>query len=100
MELQEKLFAGTLIPDRDWWHTLWPDPAAAVRALGISAGMTVLDLCCGDGYFTAAIARQVGAGRVVGVDLDPVMLVDRSINTNTYQATPMSNLFHRNTTGS
>jgi SAM-dependent methyltransferase len=74
MGLQEKLFAGTLMPDREWWQTLWPDPAATVRALGINTGMTALDLCCGDGYFTAAIARQIGTGRVVGFDLDPDML--------------------------
>lgn len=74
IETQEKLFPATLMPDRDWWQTLWPDPGATVLALGIGAGMTAVDLCCGDGYFTAAIARQIGAGRVVGFDLDPDML--------------------------
>ncbi len=74
MQLQEKLFHATLMPDRDWWQALWPDPDGTIRALGIGAGMTVVDLCCGDGYFTAAVARLVGAGRVVGLDLDPAML--------------------------
>ncbi|MDZ7854086.1 MAG: class I SAM-dependent methyltransferase [Halomonas sp.] len=45
-----------------------------IKALRIEQGMKVVDLGCGDGYFTAAIARQVGAGRVIGLDLDPVML--------------------------
>jgi ubiquinone/menaquinone biosynthesis C-methylase UbiE len=62
------------MPDRDWWHALWPDPDATVRALSVARGMTVVDLGCGDGYFTAAIARQVAPGRVIGVDLDPRML--------------------------
>lgn len=38
------------------------------------SGMTVVDLGCGDGYFTAAIARQIDSGGVSGFDLDPVML--------------------------
>lgn len=70
----EQLFPASAMPDRDWWHTLWPDPDRVVSALCIEQGMTVVDLGCGDGYFTAAIARQVGAGRVIGFDLDPVML--------------------------
>lgn len=68
------LFPATVMPDRDWWHALWPDPDAVVKALGIEAGMDVIDLGCGDGYFTAAIARQIGSGTVVGIDLDPDML--------------------------
>lgn len=74
MEQQEKLFPATLMPDRDWWQTLWPDPDATIKALGVGNGITVVDLCCGDGYFTAAIARQVGSGHVVGFDLDPGLL--------------------------
>jgi len=62
------------MPDRDWWHALWPDPDSTVKALGVAHGMTVVDLACGDGYFTAAIARQVAPGRVIGVDLDPGLL--------------------------
>nr|WP_183313750.1 class I SAM-dependent methyltransferase [Halomonas fontilapidosi] len=62
------------MPNEDWWHALWPDPDGVVRALRIGQGMTVVDLGCGDGYFTAAIARQVASGRVIGVDLDPDML--------------------------
>lgn len=72
--LQEKLFPATMMPDSDWWHALWPHPDSVVRALHVKPGMTVVDLGCGDGYFTAAIARQVEAGHVIGLDLDPEML--------------------------
>ena len=74
MMIQDRLFPATGMPDRNWWHALWPDPDGVVRALRIESGMTVVDLGCGYGYFTAAIARQVGPGRVVGFDLDSEML--------------------------
>ncbi|MDA8255385.1 MAG: class I SAM-dependent methyltransferase [Betaproteobacteria bacterium] len=74
MMIQERLFPATGMPDRDWWHALWPDPDGVIRTLRIEPGMTVVDLGCGYGYFTAAIARRVGPGRVVGFDLDPEML--------------------------
>ncbi len=67
-------FPATVMPDPDWWQTLWPDPEGVIRALGVSPGMTVLDLCCGDGYFTAALARQVEDGQILGIDLDEQML--------------------------
>lgn len=35
--------------------------------------MTVLDLCCGDGYFTAPLASLVD-GKVIGLDIDCDML--------------------------
>ena len=62
------------MPDQNWWRALWPDPDGVVKALRIEPEMTVVDLGCGDGYFTAAIARQLGPGRVIGFDLDPAML--------------------------
>lgn len=74
MTLQDRLFPATVMPDQDWWHALWPDPDGVVRNLRIESGMSVVDLGCGDGYFTVAIARQVGPGRVVGFDLNPAML--------------------------
>lgn len=74
MTIQDQLFPATVMPDRDWWQALWPDPDGVVTALGIERGMRVVDLGCGDGYFTVAIARQIGPGRVIGLDLDPVML--------------------------
>lgn len=69
----ELYFPATAMPDRDWWAALWPDPESVVRSLGVVPGMTVVDLCCGDGYFTASLARLV-RGNVYGVDMDPVML--------------------------
>ena len=66
-------FPATGMPDRDWWSALWPDPEGVLRKLGVEPGMTVVDLCCGDGYFTAPLAGLV-SGRVYGVDLDPAML--------------------------
>ncbi|WP_298139279.1 methyltransferase domain-containing protein [Acidiferrobacter sp.] len=68
------IFPATGMPDADWWHTLWPDPDAVVRALGVGPGMRVLDLACGDGHFTAALARCAGSGYVTGLDLDPALL--------------------------
>lgn len=62
-------FPATSMPDRDWWAALWPDPAQVLRQIGIEPQMTVLDLCCGDGYFTAPLAQLV-RGRVYAVDLD------------------------------
>ena len=52
-------FPATSMPDRDWWAALWPDPEGVLRQVGVEPGMTVLDLCCGDGYFTAPLARLV-----------------------------------------
>lgn len=61
------------MPDRDWWQGLWPDPVRVLTLIGITPGMTVIDLCCGDGYFTAPLSRLTN-GSVYAVDLDPAML--------------------------
>ena len=48
---------------------------AAVRAAGLSRGGTVLDVACGTGKLTAALAGAVGPeGRVAGVDISTAML--------------------------
>lgn len=67
------LFPATSMPDRDWWTALWPHPEEVLRAVGIRPGMTVLDLCCGDGYFTAPLAKLV-EGKVIALDIDCGML--------------------------
>jgi ubiquinone/menaquinone biosynthesis C-methylase UbiE len=68
------------MPDADWWAELWPDPTDTLRRIGIREGTMVIDLCCGDGYFTAPMIRIVGsAGRVYAVDLDPEMLAQARI---------------------
>lgn len=79
MMRQEQLFPATLMPDQDWWHALWPDPDKVIGALLIKPGMAVVDLGCGDGYFTAAIARRIGPARVLGFDLDPAMLAQAQV---------------------
>jgi ubiquinone/menaquinone biosynthesis C-methylase UbiE len=41
----------------------------------VKPGMTVLDLGCGMGYFSIALAKMVGEkGRVISVDIQPQML--------------------------
>ncbi|OWV94316.1 methyltransferase [Rhizobium sp. R72] len=67
------LFQGTSMPDRDWWSALWPDPKGLLQQIGIRQGMSVLDLCCGDGYFTGPLAALVD-GNVAALDLDPAMI--------------------------
>lgn len=67
-------FPGTAMPDKDWWHILWPDPRDVAIKMGLRSSTSVVDLCCGDGYFTAAIASLVGNGRVIAIDIDPQLL--------------------------
>ncbi|WFU12699.1 class I SAM-dependent methyltransferase (plasmid) [Rhizobium sp. CB3090] len=74
----DDLFPATSMPDRDWWAALWPRPAEVLTSLGIRPDMTVLDLCCGDGYFTAPLARLVDGG-VYALDLDSGMIEQAKI---------------------
>ncbi len=68
----EGFFPATAMPDVDWWSALWPEPSQVVAKLGVEPGVDVVDLCCGDGLFTAALASV--ARRVFAIDIDPRML--------------------------
>jgi SAM-dependent methyltransferase len=72
MDTLPGFFPATMMPDADWWQALWPRPDEVVAKLGLQAGMIAVDLCCGDGLFTAPMAAV--ARRVVAIDLDPTML--------------------------
>ena len=69
----DQFFPATGMPDPDWWQALWPSPRDVLRKLGIKEGDVVADLCCGDGYFTGALAKLTGA-ETFAVDLDPDQL--------------------------
>jgi SAM-dependent methyltransferase len=58
-------------PARDAWQK----PADVVRAMQITAGMTVADIGAGTGYFEPYLSRAVGAGgTVLAVDIEPDMV--------------------------
>ena len=65
-------FEGTEMPTAGWWEALWPDPAKVLTAVGMTAGMTVVDLCSGDGWFTLQIAKR--ARHVIAIDIDRRLL--------------------------
>src|SRR6201985_762108 len=65
-------FEGTGMPDPGWWEALWPDPAKVLSDVGIRPGMDVVDLCCGDGWFTFPLAKLVRS--VVAIDIDGALL--------------------------
>jgi ubiquinone/menaquinone biosynthesis C-methylase UbiE len=65
-------FKGTEMPTAGWWEALWPDPAMVLKDVGIRPGMSVIDLCSGDGWFTLQIAKI--AKHVVAVDIDANLL--------------------------
>jgi ubiquinone/menaquinone biosynthesis C-methylase UbiE len=60
------------MPDPGWWEALWPDPAKVLGEVGIGPGMDVVDLCCGDGWFTWPLARLVR--KVSAIDIDAALL--------------------------
>lgn len=65
-------FQATEMPDAGWWEALWPDPAGVLAAVGIRPGMSVVDLCSGDGWFTLQIAGI--ARHVTAIDIDAKLL--------------------------
>lgn len=65
-------FQGTEMPSSGWWEALWPDPAGVLAATGLKPGMEVVDLCCGDGWFTLPIAAV--ARHVIAIDIDADLL--------------------------
>jgi ubiquinone/menaquinone biosynthesis C-methylase UbiE len=65
-------FEGTGMPDPGWWEALWPDPAKVLADVGVMSGMDVVDLCCGDGWFTLPLARM--ARSVIAIDIDRALL--------------------------
>jgi SAM-dependent methyltransferase len=65
-------FPATTMPDADWWQALWPNPANVLVKMGVEPGMVVIDLCCGDGLFTAPLAHI--AARVYAIDIDSDLL--------------------------
>ncbi len=65
-------FEGTEMPGPGWWEALWPDPARVIRDVGIAAGMTVVDLCSGDGWFTLQLSKVAHA--VIAIDIDGKLL--------------------------
>jgi SAM-dependent methyltransferase len=66
------VFPATTMPDAGWWQALWPDPARVLADMGVRPCMVVVDLCCGDGLFTAPLTSI--AARVYAIDIDPAML--------------------------
>ncbi|HVB90258.1 MAG TPA: class I SAM-dependent methyltransferase [Beijerinckiaceae bacterium] len=61
------------MPDPDWWSALWPSPEDVLTRLGLAAGLErAIDLCCGDGLFTPALARL--ARHVDAIDIDADIL--------------------------
>jgi SAM-dependent methyltransferase len=66
-------FPATAMPDPDWWEVLWPNPQQVLIVLGVQPEMEAIDLCCGDGLFTAPLALLVQ--HVYAIDIDPAMLV-------------------------
>lgn len=65
-------FPATAMPDPDWWRALWPRPELVLASLGVQPHMLAVDLCCGDGLFTAPLATMTK--RVIGIDIDSNML--------------------------
>jgi ubiquinone/menaquinone biosynthesis C-methylase UbiE len=60
------------MPDPGWWEALWPDPAKLLGDVGVTSGMDVVDLCCGDGWFTFPLSRI--ARKVIAIDIDGALL--------------------------
>lgn len=55
------------------YHRHCQDPVI-FRALGELRGKSLLDLACGDGFYTRRFRKECGADPVVGVDLSPMLI--------------------------
>jgi cyclopropane fatty-acyl-phospholipid synthase-like methyltransferase len=58
-------------PARDAWQK----PASVIALMNVSAGMTVVDLGAGTGYFLPHLSKAAGAsGKVLALDVEPDMV--------------------------
>ena len=64
-------FPSTNMPDREWWSVLWPEPESVLLELGVPRGETAVDLCSGDGYFTAPLDKLANPGKVYALEMNP-----------------------------
>lgn len=55
------------------YHRHCQDPVI-FEALGDVRGKALLDLACGDGFYTRRFRTECGADPVVGVDLSPMLV--------------------------
>jgi SAM-dependent methyltransferase len=76
------VFENTRQPDWDWWETLWPEPAAVLRRVGVGAGQSVADVGSGTGYFTLPLSELVGDEPVYAVDIDEALLDELSVRAD------------------
>jgi ubiquinone/menaquinone biosynthesis C-methylase UbiE len=60
------------MPDPGWWEALWPDPVKVLSDVGVTPGMSVIDLCCGDGWFTLPLSKLVR--KVLAIDIDSKLI--------------------------
>jgi ubiquinone/menaquinone biosynthesis C-methylase UbiE len=53
----------------------WYNPEVILENIGLKAGMTFVDVGCGDGFFSLLAAKVVGVnGKIYAVDTDPVAI--------------------------
>lgn len=67
-------FQNTRQPDWDWWGKLWPTPGATLERLGVTAGTTLAEVGCGNGYFALPAARITDPAPVYALDIDRSLL--------------------------
>lgn len=53
----------------------WQNPERILAGIGLTPGMTFIDIGCGNGYFSLPAARLVGPdGSVWGIDINPDLI--------------------------
>ena len=72
------------------YHRHCQDPVI-FRELGDIRGRSLLDLACGNGFYTRRFRSECGAGEVVGVDLSP-MLIEQAQSIETRE--PVGITYH------
>lgn len=76
-------FGGVLLVGAPYLPTLTPQIGAALELADVRAGATLLELGCGDGKVVLAAARS--GARVIGYELNPVLVVIAWLRTWRYR---------------